>query len=277
MKVEKRHIISTGKNSHSSLHINDFDDLVFENRNKEYGAYLLRKKYNSALLTGIIAATLIMISVVFVAFLARPRNERVLTGGRNYVSIRMEKFDPPEEQIYIPPPPAPPPRQKAPEPVQYIPPVVVDSIMPFERSVIATDELLAANDIEDAEITGAGGGGDLLPGMGYGSEEEGEPFYFVEVMPLFRGGDLDKFREWVQKRTNYPQEAIDNKIRGRVFLTFIVEPDGSVSNVTVVKGVAPIIDNEAVKAIEASPKWSPGLQRGKPVRVRFSMWLNFIF
>jgi protein TonB len=58
-------------------------------------------------------------------------------------------------------------------------------------------------------------------------------------------------------------------------LTFIVKPDGSVSNVTILKGVDPLIDNEAVKSIESSPKWSPGYQRGKPVRVRYSLWLNF--
>jgi protein TonB len=99
----------------------------------------------------------------------------------------------------------------------------------------------------------------------------------VEVMPSFKGGDINKFRDWVQKRTNYPQIAIDNRIHGRVFLTFVIEPDGAVSNVTIVKGVDPVIDNEAVKAIEASPKWAPGLQRGQPVRVRYSMWLSFVF
>jgi protein TonB len=96
-------------------------------------------------------------------------------------------------------------------------------------------------------------------------------------MPSFKGGDINKFREWVQKRTNYPQVAIDRKIQGKVFLTFIIEPDGAVSNVTVVKGVDPIIDIEAVKSIQSSPKWSPGLQRGQPVRVRYSMWLSFVF
>ena len=95
-------------------------------------------------------------------------------------------------------------------------------------------------------------------------------------MPSFKGGDLNKFREWVQKRTKYPQEALDRKVQGRVFLTFVVETDGSVSNVTVVKGVDPMIDNEAVRAIQGSPKWTPGLQRGQPVRVRYSMWLAFI-
>ena len=96
-------------------------------------------------------------------------------------------------------------------------------------------------------------------------------------MPSFKGGGLEKFREWVTKRTNYPQAAYDNKIRGTVFLTFIVEKDGSVSNVTVVKSVDPLLDDEAVKAISESPKWTPGLQRGEPVRVRYSIPLNFMF
>jgi protein TonB len=95
-------------------------------------------------------------------------------------------------------------------------------------------------------------------------------------MPTFRGGDINNFREWVQKRTNYPQAAIENKIRGTVFLTFIVEKDGSVSNVTILKSVHSLIDNEAVKAIAESPRWSPGLQRGQPVRVRYQISLNFI-
>jgi len=124
------------------------------------------------------------------------------------------------------------------------------------------------------EYIGNGMGEDLLSGEG-GSELE-DPFFLVEVMPSFKGGDLNKFREWVQKRTNYPQEALDRKIQGRVFLTFIVETDGSVSSVTVVKGVDPMIDNEAIRAIQGSPKWTPGLQRGQPVRVRYSMWLAFI-
>ena len=121
--------------------------------------------------------------------------------------------------------------------------------------------------------SGTGTGDDLLSGQD-GTETD-EPFFLVEVMPSFKGGDINKFREWVQKRTNYPQAAVDNRIQGKVYLTFIVEKDGSVSNVTVVKGVDPIIDNEAVKAIQASPKWSPGLQRGQPVSVRYSMSSEF--
>jgi protein TonB len=79
----------------------------------------------------------------------------------------------------------------------------------------------------------------------------------------------------VNKHTNYPQAAIENRIRGTVYLTFIVEKDGSVSSVTVVKGVDPLLNESAVKAISESPKWTPGLQRGQPVRVRYSIPMNF--
>ncbi len=66
--------------------------------------------------------------------------------------------------------------------------------------------------------------------------ETDEAFFIVEVMPAFKGGDINKFREWVMRRTNYPQAAVDNRIQGKVYLTFIVETDGTVSNVTSCKG-----------------------------------------
>lgn len=106
-------------------------------------------------------------------------------------------------------------------------------------------------------------------------EEEEEIFVVVEDMPTFRGGDVNKFREWVQQRIKYPQIAAENGIQGKVFIMFVVEPDGSVSNVTILRGVDPALDNEAKRVVENSPKWSPGKQRGAPVRVRFSITVNF--
>jgi periplasmic protein TonB len=251
----------------------DFDDLLFETRNRDYGAYQLRKRYNSVVFTGIILAVLLVGTGVVLPFILSKKSDRILTGSLRYVSVKMDNLEPPVEEIYIPPAPPPPEAARVQEIVRYVPPVVVDSVPPLDAIPASTDQILnqATGDIVAANGTGTGE--DLSSG-GDGSETD-EPFFFVEVMPSFRGGDLTKFRDWVQKRTNYPQAAIDNRIEGRVFLTFIVEPDGTVSNVTVVKGVDPIIDNEAVKAIQASPKWSPGLQRGQAVRVRYSMWLNF--
>ena len=264
----------------NSYNITDFDDLVFELRNRDYGAYQLRKKYNSALVTGIVAAVFIACCVVLIPFLGRKEPELIVVGGSGrpgYVSVQMDVLEPPEEQFYVPPaPPPPPPRQaeSMQEEVRYVPPVVVDSLVTFQTTIITTDQALAQTDEGDLIETIGSGFGDDLFGLGGGSDM-GEPFYIVETMPSFRGGDLNKFRDWVQKRTNYPPEAIEKKIEGKVYLTFIVESDGSVSNVTVVQGVDPLIDDEAVKAIEGSPRWSPGLQRGQPVRVRYAMALNF--
>lgn len=270
-KTDKK--LTPGKGNHS-ITFSDFDDLVFENRNKEYGAYQLRKKYSHAVFTGILIATLFAVTAVLMPFMMRPSQEKALSGGNGYsLSIRMENLEPPVEKIYVPP--APPPREasKVPETVQYVPPVLVDSVIPLEQTLITTDAALSSNDNEVIIAEGSGFGDDLLPGGdGTGSDE---PLLIVEVMPTFKGGGLDNFRLWLQKRTNYPQAAIENKIRGTVFLTFIVEKDGSVSNVTVIKGVHPLLDNEAVKTISESPKWSPGLQRGQPVRVQFRIPLSF--
>jgi protein TonB len=275
VKVKKSDTKIPEKSVKRDAKISDFDDLIFENRNKEYGAYQLRKKYNSVLLVGLIIGSLLVTSAVIIPFLLRPKTDRVLSAGKRGVMIHMENFSQPEEQIYIPPAAPPPVPERIQEVVKYVPPVVVDTVFPDEIKQLTTEEVLASSEGEIEEATGSGFGDGLISGTGGGDTEE--PFFQVEVMPSFKGGDLTRFREWVGKRTNYPQAAIDNKIRGTVFLTFIVEKDGSVSNVTVIKGIHPLLDAEAVKVISESPKWTPGLQRGQPVRVRFQIPLSFIY
>jgi len=108
-----------------------------------------------------------------------------------------------------------------------------------------------------------------------GEEKEDDVFMIVEDMPTFRGGDVQRFSNWVKERVKYPQIAQENGIQGKVFIGFIVEPDGSVSNVTVLRSVDKSLDDEAVRVVTSSPRWSPGKQRGAPVRVRFSITVNF--
>jgi len=106
--------------------------------------------------------------------------------------------------------------------------------------------------------------------------EEEEIFVIVEHMPSFQGGDLNKFRDFVNKNLKYPEIAAENGIQGRVILSFVVEANGTLSNVKVLRGVDPAIDKEAIRVVESSPKWSPGQQRGKPVRVSFNMPIIFV-
>lgn len=253
----------------------DIDDLLFKERNKEYGAYQLRKRYNSVVITGIVLASLLVSAAVMLPFMLTPHSDNVLRGNRSYVQVNLETLEPPKEEIYVPPSPPPPQAVHVEEIVKYVPPVVVDSIPQLEKSQLSTDEYINQTTNDKVDVKGTGTGDDVMSGQ-FGTESD-EPFFLVEVMPSFKGGGLEKFREWIRNRTNYPQAAYDKRLRGTVHLTFIVEKDGSVSNVTVVKGVDPLLDNEAVKAISDSPKWKPGLQRGEPVRVRYSIPISFSF
>lgn len=252
----------------------DFDDLLFNKRNRDYGAYQLRKKYRSVLIFSIILASVIVSTSVLIPFLITPKADNVLNGNRSFTQLQLENLEPPKEEIYVPPSPPPPQSVHVEEIVKYVPPVVLDSVPVNEKSTLSTDDYMNQTTNSKVENGGTGTGDNMSGQEGTATDE---PFVMVEVMPSFKGGGLEKFREWVSKRTNYPQAAIDRKIRGTVYLTFIVEKDGSVSSVTVVKGVDPLIDNEALKAISESPKWTPGLQRGEPVRVRYSIPMNFIF
>ncbi|WP_320054282.1 energy transducer TonB [uncultured Acetobacteroides sp.] len=106
--------------------------------------------------------------------------------------------------------------------------------------------------------------------------EEEEVFFIAEDMPLFNGKDAsDSFREYVAKNLKYPDVAAENGIQGTVYIQFVVEPSGAVSNVKVLRGVDPSLDKEAVRIVQGSPKWTPGKQRGKPVRVSFTFPITF--
>ncbi len=164
-------------------------------------------------------------------------------------------------------------RQEKPKPKPPEPPKVTEILQIVDNNVDLQDELqledLEADintevepinyDVEDEEDTG-----------------EGEIFFIVEDMPTFMGKDVNAFRDWVAQHIKYPEIAAENGISGRVFVRFVVEPDGRVDNVEVVRGVDPALDAEAVRVVKSSPRWSPGKQRGKPVRVAYTIPIVFI-
>ena len=107
-------------------------------------------------------------------------------------------------------------------------------------------------------------------------EEEAEIFFIVEDMPTFNGGDQNEFRKFIQSNLKYPQIAAENGISGRVFVYFVVNEKGEVINAKVVRGVDPSLDKEALRVVMSSPKWTPGKQRGQPVRVAFTFPIVFV-
>ena len=106
-------------------------------------------------------------------------------------------------------------------------------------------------------------------------EEETIPFQLVEEKPKFQGGDANAFSAWVAKNLVYPEIAKENGVQGRVMLQFTVNPDGSVSNVKVLRGVDASLDKEAVRVVSSSPKWTPGKQRDRAVKVSYTFPVIF--
>ena len=106
-------------------------------------------------------------------------------------------------------------------------------------------------------------------------EEEAIPFQLVEEKPSFMGGDANAFSKWVNERLEYPEIAKENGVSGRVTLQFTVNTDGTVSNVKVLRGVDPSLDREAVRVVSMSPKWTPGKQRDRAVKVTYTFPVIF--
>ena len=163
----------------------------------------------------------------------------------------------PEE---IQPPPPPPPPQ-------------VTEVLNIVEDDVDIDDDLFIDDVEARADTRID-----FSQMVFDDEEEAEAevFFIVEDMPDFQGGGQDAFRRFIAENLRYPQIAAENGIQGRVFVQFVVNADGSVSDATVVRGVDPSLDREALRVVMSSPKWTPGRQRGQPVRVAFTFPINFV-
>ena len=106
-------------------------------------------------------------------------------------------------------------------------------------------------------------------------EEETLPFVMVEQKPKFNGGDANEFSKWVNSRLVYPEIAKENGLSGRVTLSFTIKADGTLSDVKVLRGVDPSLDQEAVRVVKSSPKWTPGKQRDRTVAVSYTFPVIF--
>ena len=170
-----------------------------------------------------------------------------------------EEIIPITQQMMKPPPPPPPA------------PKLTDLIEIVDQELDIDEEL----EIQDAEadVENRTDYSYDYDGAGYDEGDYGEEdvFQVVEDMPTFPG-DINK---WLGKNVKYPVIAQENNIQGRVTVQFVIEKDGSITDVKVLRGVDPSLDKEAVRVVKSMPKWKPGKQRGKPVRVSYTVPINF--
>jgi len=246
-----------------------FDDIVFEIRNKEYGAYRLRKKYSRNVLIATLIGVLILSTAIITPYLNAKAAESRTKKAERQVEIKMENLDQPTD-VVAPPPPPPPPPQDAVQQAKYVPPVVVDSIKPEDDVQLMTADD-AAVEIQNEEVVEF-----VEPVKEEVQEEEAEPepFVVVEEMPMFPGGDV-ALLQYIGEHTQYPEVAKENNIQGRVIVRFCVTSKGGVNQVSVLKGVDPELDAEAIRVVQSLPPFKPGKQGGKPVPVWYMVPITF--
>lgn len=249
------------------------NDLVFANRNKSYGAYVLRNEYDKRMMI-IIISLLLFISLAYGAWMI-------------YKSIPIEVPPiPPVDttQMTVPAPPIeevpPPPPEDIPPPVEetvaFIPPIVVD--IPVEDEMPIQEEM---EEVKAATETQTGNGDEFAPPVDEGGPpvvetKEAEPETFVDEEAEFPGG-YPAMMAFIQKNLVFPETAIENGVQGKCFLRFVVSVGGSISSVQVTKGVpdCPECDKAAVKAIRSMPNWKPGKLNGRSVSSYCSIPINF--
>lgn len=246
-----------------------FDDLVFAIRNKEYGAYVLRRTYGRNILISLFIGITIISSAVITPYLNTRALESRQKSGERLVAIQLDNIEQPVEQVA--PPPTPPPSSDVVQQAKYVPPVVVDSVKPEEAI-----RLMTADDAQ-AEVMNEDVNVEIVEEVVEEVQEEEaepEPFVIVEEPPMFPGGD-QALLEFISKNTIYPEVAKENNVQGRVFVKFCVTSKGTVSQISILKGVDPELDTEAMRVVSTLPLFKPGKQGGKPVPVWFSALINF--
>jgi periplasmic protein TonB len=252
----------------------DILDIIFDGRNKEYGAYELRKSYTKRLTTAL-AGMAILLVLVFLGYFvadkiaANSKKEQVMVKDVQLEEVKQE------EKKNEPPPPPPPPKQEPPkvEMAKFTPPKIVkdeevkEDEKPPEQEKLEDTKIGTVNQegIKDDNITPpVDNGKGVVEAPKKEEEDWDKTFTKVEIESSFPGGDGAWIR-YLTKTLVYPQDAQDNEIQGKVTVQFIVDKEGNVSDVEAIEGPNEL-RAEAVRVIKKSGKWAPAVQNGRQVK-----------
>ena len=219
--------------------------------------------------TGLLIGYIIALSTMFACFEYTQRvyeETDQVYATTSYVSE--EEIVPITQPIFTA---APPPPAEAPQVAEILD--IVDNNTEIEEEKIESSESTTeAVSGPSAPVSGPVMAGPPAPVQE--ESDEGEIFEVVEQNPSFPGGDAELMK-WLSKNLKYPASAQDNGIQGRVLVSFVVNKDGSIVDPKVLRSVDPALDKEAMRVVTAMPKWQPGKQRGKTVRVKFTLPVTF--
>jgi len=257
-------------------------DIVFEGRPKEYGAYMLRKLSSKRHRTAIFVTLFFFLAIFTIPGLIKriiPQGREVNVEVTNLANIDLEKNKP--KDVLQPKIEQEPP-QKIKSTIKFTPPVIKDDEEVKDDEIMKTQEEVTDSklSISVADVKGnsddadASDLADLQKQKEVVEEEVTEPYRYVEQMPEYPGGD-EAFRKFLNTNLRYPVMAKESGIQGAVYVTFVVSKTGNISGVQIMRGIGGGCDEEALRVIKLMPPWIPGRQNGKPVPVQFSLPLKF--
>ncbi|TGD78305.1 energy transducer TonB [Hymenobacter wooponensis] len=261
-----------------------FDDIVFEGRNKAYGAYVLRRIYGRHLYTAVLLATaLTALLIAFPILIQRIWPSKTVAADIIELPqpvIQLQDIVIPKPEV-TPPPAAQQQRVIVRPPAEVVPTVVPDALAkPTEDKPQTTTDQEGPAVVGPVAIDGPGLGEKV--GIGSGKDTfatptapaEMKPFIHVEEMPDFVGGQA-ALAKYLQRHLRYPASALRSSISGRVFVAFTVNSDGTIKDVEILKGLGYGTDEEATRVIGSMPAWKPGRQNNRAVPVRYTLPITF--
>lgn len=254
----------------------DRNNLVFEKRNKAYGAFLIRNDYLRALFIALAVAVGILITALAIPYINRWMNQAEETAMDMTKEVVIDLKEPPPVDETEPPPPPPPPPPPVMETIKFTPPEVTEEELP-EDEIPPPQEQLSETNVGEKTQEGEKGL-DLAPiddnsAIGNGPEEI---FTIVEEMPQFPGGEQAMIK-YIYDNIKYPPLAREAGITGTVYISWVVNREGKVTNVEILRGVkgGKDLDKEAERVIGSMPGWKPGKQNGRPASVKYNMPIKF--
>lgn len=250
----------------------DYLDILFENRNKKYGSYELRKHYDHRMRKAILIVTGACLSLAVYSILTSGKVDKIDNSIRFIpTTISEVNIETPKVKVEPPKPTLPPASKPT---LQNTPPEIVDDTK-------VTDPPKTIDDFAGKEPgnTDAAGDPDGISGSTSGTGNTtvvtptmNAPVTWAEQMPEFNGN----LNDYLQTQLRYPQQARDAGIEGKVTIQFVVNEDGTVSNAKILKGIGAGCDEEAIRVINSMPKWKPGKQNGKSIKVYYTLPIRFL-
>jgi len=252
--------------------IDSFDDIVFEHRNKEYGAYELRQKYPKRGSIALIVSMIILFVAVGVPLLASIMKQKDYDEyiEKNVSSELTEIKEVEKEDIPPPPPPPPPPVAQQ---VKFTAPEIVDSLTTEEVELATVDDL--SESANTAPVDTVEEVVEFVEVVQEVIVEQVFESFQIQEQPSFPGGEA-AMMTYIVENIKYPQEALENDIQGTVYIRFVVTSTGAVGEAQVLRSVQELLDKEALRVVKSLPKWSPGKQNGNPVSVWFQIPIKFV-